>query len=129
MAGHNANKIILQVQIEPTPAVAEPTQADNSALRAEMAEANNLPPTTLDGAHPNAQGTQPDGATPNAAAAGPPIPPMAAGSDVGPTRSALEHLELMELDDSILNLIPGELSLSESEWESWRLNWRHSGSH
>ncbi len=42
MADHNANKIIVQVQVEPTPAVAVLTQAASSAPRAETAEASNL---------------------------------------------------------------------------------------
>ncbi len=88
------------------PAVAEPTQADSSASRAETAEANNLLSTTPDEAHPDVQETQPDGATPDAAIAGPPIPPMADGSDVGLPRNALEDLEQIELDDSILDLMP-----------------------
>ncbi len=37
MADHNANKITVQVQVEPTPAAAGPMQADSSALRAETA--------------------------------------------------------------------------------------------
>ncbi len=109
MADHNANKIIVQVQVEPTPAVAGPTQAASSVLRAETAEASNLPPSTPEEAHSDARGTHPDRAAPDAAAAGPPIPPMAAGSDVGPMGSALEDLELMELDDSILDLMPEEV--------------------
>ncbi len=109
MADHNANKIIVQVQVEPTPVVAVPTQATSSAPRVETAEASNLLPTTPNEAHPDARGTQRHRATPDAAAAGPPIPPMAAGIDVGPTKSVLEDLELMQLDDSILDLMPGEV--------------------
>ena len=109
MADCDTNKIIMQVQVEPTPAVAEPTQPASPLPRAETAEARNLLPTTPDEAHPDARGTQPDRAIPDATAAGPPIPPMAAGSDAGPMSSALEDLELMELDDSILDLIPGEV--------------------
>ncbi len=45
---------------------------------------------------------------PDAAAAGPPIPPLATGSDLGLPRTALEELEQMELDDRILDLMPGE---------------------
>ena len=108
MADHNANKIIVQVQVEPTPAVTEPTQADNSVSWARAAETNNQLPNTPDEASPDARGTQTAGATPNAAAARPPITPMAAGSDVGQSKTALEELEQIELDDSILDLMAGE---------------------
>ncbi len=37
----------------------------------------------------------------------PPIPPTAAGSDVGLPTTALEELKQMELDDSILDQISG----------------------
>ncbi len=37
------------------------------------------------------------------------MPPTATGSDVGLAGSALGDLELMELDDSILDLMPGEV--------------------
>ena len=108
MADHNANKITVQVQVEPTPAVAEPTQADSSALRAEMAGTTSQQPTTSEEACPDARRTQPEGATPDAAASGPPGPPTATGSDMGLPTTALEDLEQMELDDSILDLMPGE---------------------
>ncbi len=108
MDDHSADKIIVQVQVEPSPAVAEPTQAGSSASRAEMAAANNLLPATADEAHPDAQRMRPDGATPDAAAAGPSIPPTATGRDVRLPTTALEELEQMELDDSILDLMPGE---------------------
>ncbi len=65
--------------------------------------------TTPDEAHPNARGAQHDRATPDADTAGPPMPTMAADSGVGPTISALEDLELMELDASILDLMPREV--------------------
>ncbi len=108
MADHNANKITVQVQVEPAPAVAEPTQADSSALRGETARTTSQQPTTSEEACPDTRRTQPEGATPNAAASGPPRPPTAAGSDVGLPTTALEDLEQMEIDDSILDLMPGE---------------------
>ncbi len=108
MADHNANKITVQVQVEPTPAVAELTQADSSALRAETAGTTSQQPTTSAEARPDARSMQPDGATPDAAASGPPMSPTIAGSDVGLPTAALEDLEQMELDDSILDLMPGE---------------------
>ncbi len=65
MADHKVNKIVVQVQVEPTPAMAELTQAGSSASRTETAEANNLLPATPDEAHPDARRTRPDGATPD----------------------------------------------------------------
>ncbi len=108
MADHNANKIVVQVQVKPTPTAAEPTQANSSAARSETAGTNNMLPNTPDEASPDAQGTRPDEATPNAVAAGPPIPPMATGSDEGLPKTALAELEQIELDDSILDLMPRE---------------------
>ncbi len=108
MADHNANKITVQVQVEPTPVEAEPTQADRSSLRAEMAGTTSQQPTTSTEARLDARGMRLNGATNDAAASGPPVPPTAAGSDVGLPIAALEDLEQMELDDSILDLMPGE---------------------
>ncbi len=109
MADHNANKFVVQVQVEPTPIVAEPTQADSSASKAEAAEADNQQPFTSAEAHPDDRRTRSDGATLDAAEPGPPIPPTATGSNEGLPKTALAELEQIELDDSILDLVPGEV--------------------
>ncbi len=83
MADINANKITVQVQVEPTPAVAEQTQADGSALQAETAKATSQQPPRSEKACPDAPGKRPKEATPDAAASGLPGPPMAADSNVG----------------------------------------------
>ena len=98
MTDHNANKITIQVQVEPTPV---------------MAETNNQQPTASVEARPDARGTRPSAATPDATASGPPVPPTAAGSNIGLPTTALEDLEQLELDDSILNLMPGETDYFE----------------
>ncbi len=67
------------MQVEPNPAEVDPA---SPAPRKETAEARDLLPTTPDEAHPDAQWTRPDGATPDTATVGPPMPPLAAGSDV-----------------------------------------------
>ncbi len=109
MADHNANKITVQVQVEPTPEVAELTQADSSASRAETAEADSQQPSTSAEAHPNARGTRPDGTTPDAVTSGPPIPPTAVGGNEGLPKTALVELEQIELDNRFLDLVPGEV--------------------
>ncbi len=109
MADHNANKITVQVQVEPIPEVAELTQADSSASRAGTAGADSQQPSTSTEAHPDARGTRPDGTTPDAITSGPPIPPMAAGSNEGLLKTALAELEQIELDDSLLDMVPGEV--------------------
>ncbi len=94
MADHNANKITVQVQVEPTPGAAE---------------TSNQPSTAAAEARPDAQRTQPEEATPEAAASGLPIPPTAANNNGEPPRAALAELEQIKLDDSILDLMPGEV--------------------
>ncbi len=94
MADHNANKITVRLQVEPTPGAAE---------------TNNQQSTAAAEARPDAQRTQPEEATPEAAASGLPIPPPAADNNGGPPRAALAELEQIELDDSILDLMPGEV--------------------
>ncbi len=110
MADHNANKIMVQVQVEPTPAVAGLTQADSPVLRAERAGTTSQQPTASEEARSNARRTQPDGATPDAAALGLPMPLTAVGSNEGLPRTTLAKLEQIELDDSILDLVPGEVA-------------------
>ncbi len=109
MADQNANKIMVQVQVEPTPAVAGPTQADSSALRADTSGTTSGQLTTTGEVSSDAQRTQPEGATPDAIASGPPIPPTATGNNEGLPRAALAELEQIELDESILDLVPGEV--------------------
>ncbi len=94
MADHNANKITVRVQVEPTPVAAE---------------TNNQQPTASAEARPDTRRTQPEEATPDAVASGPPIPPMAADNNEGLQRAALAELEQIELDDSILDLVLGEV--------------------
>ena len=94
MADHNANKITVRVQVEPTPGVAE---------------TNSQQPTASAEARPDARRAQPKKATPDAVASGPPIPPTAADSNEGLQGPAPVELEQIELDDSILDLVPGEV--------------------
>ncbi len=70
MADYSDNKIVVQVQVEPTPVVAELMCTDSSASRAETAETDNQQPSTSAEAHPDARGTRPDGTTPDAPASG-----------------------------------------------------------
>ncbi len=100
---------MVQVEVEPSPAVAELTQADSPTSRAGTAGTTSKQPPTMDEVCPDARKTQPEGATPDAAASGPPIPPTAAGSNVGLQGTAPVDLEPIELDDSILDLMPGEV--------------------
>ena len=94
MADHNANKITVRVQVEPTPG---------------EAETNSQQPTTSAEARSDARRVQSEEATPDAIASGPPIPPMAADSNEGLQGTAPVELEQIELDDSILDLVPGEV--------------------
>ncbi len=66
MADHNANKITVRVQVEPTPVAAE---------------TNNQPPAISTEAHPDARKTQPEEAASDAIASGPPMPPTATNTD------------------------------------------------
>ncbi len=93
MADHNANKVTVQVQVEPTPVAAE---------------TNNQQPTASAEARPDARRTQPEEAASDAVAPGPPGPPTTANTD-GLSRAALADLEQIELDDSLLDLMPGEV--------------------
>ncbi len=94
MADHNTNKITVRVQVKPTPVAAE---------------TNNQQPTASVEARSDARRTQPKEAIPDAIASGPPIPPTAADNNEGMPRAALAELEQIELDDSILDLVPGEV--------------------
>ncbi len=94
MADHNANKITVRVQVEPTP---------------EAAETNDQQPATSAEARPDTRGTQPKEAAPDAVASGPPIPPTAANNNGGLPKDALAELEQIELDDGLLDLVPGEV--------------------
>ena len=89
-----ADHITVRVQVEPTPGTAK----TNSQQPAASAEARS-----------NARRTQPKEATPDAAASGPPIPPTVADSNEGLQGTAPVDLESIELDDSILDLVPGEV--------------------
>ncbi len=60
MADHNANKITVRVQVEPTPGAAETSNQQSTAAAEACADA---------------QRTQPEEATPDAAASGLPMPP------------------------------------------------------
>ncbi len=94
MADHNANKITVRVQVEPTPVATE---------------TNNQQPAVSAKARPDARGTQPEGAAPDAVASGPPTPPKAADNNEGLPRGALAELEQIELDDGLLDLVPAEV--------------------
>ncbi len=94
MADHNANKITVRVQVEPIPGAAE----TNSQQPDASAEARS-----------DAQRTQPEEATPDAVASGPPMPSVVADSNEGLQGTAPVDLESIELDDSILDLVPGEV--------------------
>ena len=91
MADHNANKITVQVQVEPTPGAAE---------------TNSQQPTASAEARSDARRAQPEKATPDTVALGPPISPTAADSNEG---AAPVELAQIEIDDSILDLVPGEV--------------------
>ncbi len=91
MADHNANKITVQVQVEPT---------------SEAPETSSLQPTASAGARSEARRTQPEKDTPNAVTSG---PPTAVDNKEGLQAAAPVELEQIELDDSILNLMPGEM--------------------
>ncbi len=111
MADHNANKITVQVQVEPTP---------------EAPETSSLEPTASAEARSEARRTQPERDTPNAVTSG---PPSAVDNKEGLQAAAPAELEQIELDDSILNLVPGEVddftevnmdfaaALLEDDWE------------
>ena len=73
------------------------------------AEINNQQPAVSAEARPDTRRTQPEEATPEAAASGLPIPPTVANNNREPPRAALAELEQIELDDSILDLVPGEV--------------------
>ncbi len=88
MADHNANKITMRVQVEPIPGAAETNSQQVCS---------------------DARRTQPEEATPDAVASGPPIPPTVADSNEGLQGTAPVDLESIELDDSILDLVPGEV--------------------
>ncbi len=94
MADHNANKITVRVQVEPTPVAAE-TYNQQPAVSAE--------------ARPDARKTQPEEPAPDAVASGPQIPPTAANHDEGLPKGALAELEQIELDDGLLDPVPGEV--------------------
>ncbi len=94
MADHNANKITVRVQVETT---------------TEAPETNNQQSATSTKARPDTRGTQPEEATPDAVASGPPILPTAADRNEGLQGTAPVDLESIDLDDSILNLMPGEV--------------------
>ena len=91
MADHNANKITVQVQVEPTPGVPE---------------TSSLQPTASAEARPEARRTQSEKDTSSAMASG---PPMAVGNKEGLQAAAPAELEQIELDDSILDLMHGEV--------------------
>ncbi len=91
MADHNAKKIIVQVQVEPTPGAPE---------------TNSQQPTASAEARSEARRAQPKRDTPDATASG---PPTAADANEGLRATAPAELEQIELDDSILDLVPGEV--------------------
>ncbi len=91
MADHNANKITVWVQVEPTPGTPE---------------TNSQQPTASTEARSEARRAQPERDTPDAIASG---PPTAADTNEGLQAAAPAGLESIELDDSILDLVPGEV--------------------
>ncbi len=91
MADHDTNKITVQVQVEPTPGVPE---------------TRSLQPTAYAEVCPEARRTQSEKDTSSAMASG---PPMAVGNKEGLQAAAPAELEQIELDDSILDLMPGEV--------------------
>ena len=91
MADHNANKITVRVQVESTP---------------EAPETSSQQPTASVETRSEARRAQPERGTSDAVASG---PPMAADTNEGLQVAAPAELEQIELDDSILNLMPGEM--------------------
>ncbi len=91
MADHNANKITVRVQVESTP---------------EAPENSSQQPTASAKTRSEARRAQPERGTPDAVASG---PPTAADTNEGLQVAAPAELEPIELDDSILNLVPGEV--------------------
>ncbi len=91
MADHNANKVTVQVQVEPTP---------------EVPETCSMQPTAPAETRPEARRTQSEKDTSDAIASG---PPTAANSKEGLQVAAPAELEQIELDDSILDLMHGEV--------------------
>ena len=80
-------------------------RADPRGSRSQQSAANCL----CGGSLRCPEGTDSEEATPYAIASGPPIPPTAADSNEGPQGTAPVDLESIELDDSILDLVPGEV--------------------
>ncbi len=91
MADHNANKITVRVQVEPTP---------------EAPETSSQRPIASAEARSEARRAQPERDTPDAVASG---PATAADTNEGLQAAAPAELEPIELDDSILDLVPGEV--------------------
>ena len=91
MADHNANKITVRVQVE-------------STLKAPEASSQQL--TASAETRSEAQRAQPEKDTPEAVASG---PPTAADTSKGSQAATPAELETIELDDSILDLVPGEV--------------------
>ncbi len=81
----------MQVQVKPTP---------------EVPETSRMQPTAPAGARSEARRTQSEKDAPNAIASG---PPTAVGNKEGLQAAAPAELEQIELDDSILDLMPGEV--------------------
>ena len=91
MADHNANKITVRVQVEPTPGAPETSSHQPTASAEACSEARRA---------------QLERDTPDAVASG---PPTAADTNEGLRATAPAELEQIELDDSILDLVPGEV--------------------
>ncbi len=81
----------MRVQVESTP---------------EVPETSSQQPTASAETRSEARRAQPEKDTPKAVASG---PPMAADTSKGPQAATPAELESIELDDSILDFVPGEV--------------------
>ncbi len=111
MSDQNANKIVVQAQVEPTPDAAKTPQPASPTAVLDPESAVTLPSNTPDKTNPDTAGTRPDGATPNADGTlcpSTPTDPTAASTSAEPMESALTEQDIWELDDTILNLLHGE---------------------